>query len=352
MLPFPLLFERFAALAILSILTILAGLPILSASRCRLGWLAAVPLGVAYWSISLFALPFRGGLFVASAILAGIWIAVWRFARGKRFLAPGPRADRVANLMLAGGALPFLTILAFQCVPPGADASMYATATRLIAQEEGLPRTFAPFFPEITFPAMNIGLAVPAALTCNFGISPAAATIATEPLSYACVIFGCFPMLRTWIRPRPAAFLAVAAALGIAIRPDDRLLGRDPQPDGHRDGFARGSADSRHAAQHVAARFRPSGGRRRSDAVGPRNRCGIVDLRRRADSGSRRLARADATRENPTAIRGSGSCWSAGFLARAILRRAGRRWTASALREGRARSSAPKRRPARWNGSG
>ena len=77
MLPLPLLFERFAALAILTGVTFLAGLPILFWSRCRIGWTAAIPLGVAFWSFCLFALPFDGGLYVAAALLVGLHLIAW-----------------------------------------------------------------------------------------------------------------------------------------------------------------------------------------------------------------------------------------------------------------------------------
>src|SRR5262245_58594435 len=127
----------------------LSGLALLPWLRLGVGFVAAPLLGVVYWTVALYLLPFSGGLDAAAGILAFLagmyllrggrtrgWVRVW-----KRF--------SWSTLVLVLGSLPYLTTLLFHHLPLGMDASMHTTAAALIARSRGLPSDYAPFSPEV-----------------------------------------------------------------------------------------------------------------------------------------------------------------------------------------------------------
>jgi hypothetical protein len=211
MVPLGLLAEHLCALALVWGWVLAAGFPLAALLRIRLGLPGVALLGLAYWAASLFLFPVPHGLDLAAAVaLAGLAAACCRRTRPLGLLL-APLRSRASTILLVGGGA-YATVLLGQFVPPGMDASMYATSARLIAENGGLPRTYAPFAPGLPFPAVNLGLPTLAAAAVRCGCSPAAAVLACEQLTFAAFILGTFVLLRLWAARTPAALLAVFAA--------------------------------------------------------------------------------------------------------------------------------------------
>jgi hypothetical protein len=206
-----LLLEHFGALALLWACVLLPGFALLPWLRVRLG-LAGVPLlGIVYWTVALFLLPFNGGMDIAAglafvfAALAGVlW---WR--RG----APRPVWTRASWSMLVFGVgqLPFLTTLFSQYVPFGMDASMHATGAVLIGCGGGLPARYAPMTPGLAFPSVNLGLPAIAGVGIRWGGDPAAIMLAAHHLTFTGLILATYILMRTWVGRTPAMVLAVSS---------------------------------------------------------------------------------------------------------------------------------------------
>ncbi len=121
------------------------------------------------------------------------------------------RYPRLATLLLILGSLPFTTTLWFHYVPAGMDASMHTTAASLIARAHGLPADYAPFAPEVWFPALNLGLPAVAAVAIRWGGEPAAVMLASHHLTFTCLILASYILLRWWTGRNAAALLAVVS---------------------------------------------------------------------------------------------------------------------------------------------
>jgi len=228
MLPLPLLAEHLAALAVVWGVALLTGTPLGRLGRWRLGPGGAALLGVAFWAVALYCFPFRNGLLVATGGVAVLWLLCGR-ARGMNsprvfstqysvlstpIRAYTLRSTRVSTSLLVLGCLSFLTLPLCNYVPPGMDASMHATAARLIAAHGGLPGTYAPFAPDIRFPAVNLGLPALAAVAIRCGCSPASVILAAEHLTCCCVLLSAWLLLRLVARRTHAAVLALFAVWG------------------------------------------------------------------------------------------------------------------------------------------
>ncbi|MBU0637459.1 MAG: hypothetical protein KKB50_01235 [Planctomycetes bacterium] len=188
----------------------------------RAGALAWPLLGGAYWAVTLYALPFAGGMVVAAllAVVATI-IRFWKQRRASRRVGAVyyqatqvPRRtlarDRWARALLVLGCLPYLTPLFAKHVPDGMDSARYAMNVRLISRQAGLPRTLAPFAPQIPFGAANHGVPALAAVAVLSGGSPVAATLASIPLTFFMLACAIYLLLRVALPRRPAAVWALA----------------------------------------------------------------------------------------------------------------------------------------------
>lgn len=212
MIPLTLVGEHLFALVMIWMCAILAGMPLAALLRIRLGIGAAMMLGVAYWSVSLYVLPFSGGLLLTMAIAVAALIALWLRRAVSPPVTRGWQPLSWPNLVLFLGCSSYATILFTNYVPPGMDGSMHMTSARLIAEQTGLPRNYAPFAPELVFPAVNLGLPTLAAVTMRLGCTPAAAMLAAEQLTFSAFILATYLVLRLWTTGLTAAWLAVLAA--------------------------------------------------------------------------------------------------------------------------------------------
>lgn len=206
-----LLLEHFASLGLVWGWVLLAGLALSPILRLRVGFASAPLLGVVYWTLALYLLPFSGGLDVAAALvvaLGAIGVARWWRAGAIR-----PAWTRFSwfTLILVLGSLPYLTTLLYHYVPFGMDASMHTTAAALIARTGGLPTSHAPYAPDLPFPPMNLGLPTVAAIAIRTGGDIAAVMLACHHLTFTLLIVATYLLLRTWIRRNPAALLAVVS---------------------------------------------------------------------------------------------------------------------------------------------
>lgn len=201
--------EHLWALLVILVGVCAAGYPLSMLMSGRNRWAAAPLLGCAYWAAALYVLPFRGGLLVASGIVAAAFaLTVWTQARKSR--KPKKKKRHLAFVILLLGAAVYLTPLATQHVPPGMDGSRYATNAQLIAAQAGLPKTNAPFAPDVPLGASNHGLAALASLAVMCGASPVSAVIATVPVVFGCLLISLFLLLRQVTTPAAAAVIAVA----------------------------------------------------------------------------------------------------------------------------------------------
>lgn len=211
MLPWSILAEHAIALALLWASVLLAGFALLPVLRLRIG-IAGIPLlGIVYWTIALYVLPFAGGLDLAAGLATVLALAAlihgWRVG----LWSPIRRHLSWATLLLALGSLAYTSTLIVHYVPFGMDASMHATNAVLIARSGGLPTDYAPFMPDIPFPAVNLGLPAVASLAIRWGGDPSAVILATHHLTFTTLILSTYLLLRWWTRPTTAALLAVVS---------------------------------------------------------------------------------------------------------------------------------------------
>jgi len=183
--------------------------------RARDGFATWPLLGGAYWAAMLYLLPFRGGLLLAAALaLAGLAfsLVIRHKSRRERGTASphSSRAHRYSVLILSLGCAAYLTPLLTKHVPDGMDASRYLMNARLIAEHAGLPRTLAPFAPEVPFGAANHGLPAVAAVAVLCGATPAAATLACLPLAYGSLVLSSYILSRVAVGRIAAAIITVA----------------------------------------------------------------------------------------------------------------------------------------------
>jgi hypothetical protein len=172
--------------------------------RQRDGWASWPLLGVAWWACALYVFCFAGGLWVAGglAALAGLWL-LWQNG------IPRVRYSWRALGVLALGASSFATPLFTQHAPPGMDATLHTANSRFLAQHAGLAKNYAPMTTEVSLPAVNLGMPTVTAVAILLGAQPAAASLASEQLAYACLILALYLLLRL-IGSRPvSAVLAV-----------------------------------------------------------------------------------------------------------------------------------------------
>lgn len=212
MIPLALIGEHLIALVVTWTCAILAGLPLLALLRIRLGVGAAMLLGVAFWSVVLYVFPFSGGLLLAMALVVVALTACWVRRTMSAPLATAWQPLSWPNLVLFLGCGSYATILFTNYVPPGMDGSMHMTSARLIAEQAGLPRSYAPFAPQLVFPAVNLGLPTLAAVSIQLGCTPPAAMLAAEQLTFAAFILATYLVLRLWTTGLTAAWLAALAA--------------------------------------------------------------------------------------------------------------------------------------------
>lgn len=211
MVSWSILWEHFTALVLVWAWVALAGFALLPILRLRVGLVGAPLVGVVYWTLALYLLPFAGGLDVAAAsidvlaIVAGVrlsrsgaWMPVWKSVAG-------------STLILVIGSLPYLTTLLYHYVPFGMDESMHTTAAVLIARSGGLPDSHAPFAPDLNFPPMNLGLPTVASIAIRWGGEPVAVMLACHHLTFTLLILATYLLLRSWIARTPAALLSVVS---------------------------------------------------------------------------------------------------------------------------------------------
>jgi hypothetical protein len=188
------------------------GLPLASLLRLRIGIAGSALLGVAYWAVALYLFPFRGGLVVAAGLAVLLAAAVmWRRESWHWLWLSARRLDR-ADAVLCVGCAAYLSLLATQYVPPGMDASMHTTAARLIAQNLGLPSTYAPFAADLPFPRVNLGLPAFTAVIIRAGADPASAMLGCEHLTFSGLLMATYLLLRLWVTRMQAAVPAVITA--------------------------------------------------------------------------------------------------------------------------------------------
>ena len=211
MIPTNLLLEHFFALGLLWGWALVAGLPLIVMLRVPLGLTAAVPLGISYWTIALYLFCFPYGLICAAALAVCGATAVLCFRCPSALRTPFTWAPSKAGLILLIGCGAYVTLLFTHYVPPGMDASMYATAARLIAEHYRLPYNYAPIVSQLNLPAVNLGIPALAAVAIWCGVSPVSAILASEQLTFAVLILTTYFLLRLWTTRLVAAFLAVYA---------------------------------------------------------------------------------------------------------------------------------------------
>jgi hypothetical protein len=240
MIPFELLLEHGKALLAVWAVVFAAGIPVAALLRQRLGVAGRVLTGIVAWTVALYVIPFEGGLDVAmvAAVVGTAWVAwhrfrlVWR-VRSKRCgnlplsnsgitvaasaPQPGDRDQReefwTAGLLFLGCSV-YATLLLWNYVPLGVDAGMVGTSARMIALHRALPQNYDPLFPELFFPTVNLGLPTIGSIAIRLGCEPASVVLALAQLSYSAWILAAYLMLRSWVRPAPAAVLAVVQAWG------------------------------------------------------------------------------------------------------------------------------------------
>lgn len=191
-------------------------------------------LGGAYWAAALYLLPFGGGLLlagVAAGALIAVSLAFRRRSRREQRLrcehrtasSHSRRTRWVCVAILSLGCAAYVTPVLFKRVPDGMDAARYVMNARLIAHQAGLPRTLAPFAPEVPFGAANHGLPAVAAVAVLCGATPAAATLACLPLAYGGLILGSYVLSRLAAGRVTAAIIAVAVCW-LAKQPQRDIL--------------------------------------------------------------------------------------------------------------------------------
>ena len=187
------------------------GWSLLPLARVGIGLAGAPLLGIIYWTLALYLLPFCGGLDVAAIVI--LLLGAFHLIHGRRKHGRTPVGRRFSSsaLILALGSLPYATTVLFHYVPFGMDASMHTTAAALIARIGGLPTNYAPIAPEVTFPAINLGLSTVAAVAIRWGSEPAAAMLACQHLTFTSLILATYLLLRWWISRPSAAVLSVAS---------------------------------------------------------------------------------------------------------------------------------------------
>jgi hypothetical protein len=210
MVPMSEMLDHFFALGLVWCWAWLAGRLLAGMAGRPRGFAPSVLLGIAFWATALFLLPFRHGLDIAAlVVIAGNIVLAYR-NRTAGWPAWTQQCTRANGILLVGcGA--YATLLLTHFVPPGMDASMHTTAARLIAEQNMLPRTFAPMASDISFTAVNVGLPAVASLAIRCGAAPVSAMLAAEQLTFAATILATYLMLRLWTRQTPAALLAVFA---------------------------------------------------------------------------------------------------------------------------------------------
>ncbi len=219
MVSWSILWEHAVGLALVWSAVALAGFALLPILRLRVGLVGAPLVGIVYWTIALYAFPFRFGLDVAAALIGMLTLSRWWLAGGffkpsvgeedGLKIRPTTRYLTWPALILALGSFPYTTTLLYHYVPQGMDGSMHTTAAALIARLGGLPDSHAPFAPDLTFPPMNLGLPTVAAIAIRWGGDPAAVMLACHHLTFAVLILATYLLLRSWTGRIPAALLAV-----------------------------------------------------------------------------------------------------------------------------------------------
>jgi hypothetical protein len=206
----PILGQHLVALVLVWGWAILAGLALLPWLRGRVGVVAAPLVGVVFWALALYLLPFSGGLDVAAALV--IALAAFNWVRGHR-----PDFSRLwrrrswSMLVLAIGVVPYLTTVLSHYVPYGSDSTMYMTAAGLIARARCLPATYAPLLPDVPLPPVNLGISSLAAIAIRCGGEPGAVGLAMHHLTFSCLILATYFLLRRWVSRPCAAVLAVVS---------------------------------------------------------------------------------------------------------------------------------------------
>src|ERR1051326_295644 len=104
----PILWQHLLALVLVWGWVLLAGVALLPWLRIRVGGVAVPLVGVVFWTLALYLLPFTGGLDVAAAlvVLLAVWTLVrWRIVRDTIRVC---KRRSWSMLVLTIGSLPFL----------------------------------------------------------------------------------------------------------------------------------------------------------------------------------------------------------------------------------------------------
>jgi hypothetical protein len=211
MVPLDLLLEHLKGLLAVWGIVLLAGFSICTALRVRLGVAGYVLLGIVYWTISLYAFCFDGGLDVALGLAFAILLGTAVGQRGWRSWRP--KHPWASGTLVLGCAV-YATLLLGNYVPLGVDAGLVGTSARMISSHRGLPTSYAPWFPELFFPTVNLGLPTIGSIAISWGCEPGSVVLGLAQLAYSAWILAAYLVLRLWVRPSPAAILAVAQAWG------------------------------------------------------------------------------------------------------------------------------------------
>lgn len=216
MVPLDILVHHVIALLVIWGTVLLAGYPVAVMLRLRLGFPGYVLIGIVAWAISIYVFRFEGGLDVALAVacVGCVTAMVWQRQRLLAAFRPAAAARIRAAGILALGCLVYASVLLWNYVPLAADGAVVGATTRMIALHQGLPDTYAPWFPELFFPTVNLALPTIGSVAISLGSEPASVVLALAQLSFSAWILGAYVLLRRWIRPEPAAILAVAQAWG------------------------------------------------------------------------------------------------------------------------------------------
>jgi hypothetical protein len=211
MVPFELFLKHLFGLGLVWFLTLLGGFSLSTILKIRLGFIGYLMLGIVFWSVALFVIPFKGGLYIALALATAI--SVVGIKRGDfRHKFAWQRDHIIAGAILTLGCTVYASLLLWNFAPMGNDATMLGTAARIVAYNRGLPQSYAPILPELYFPSVNLGLPSVGGTAIMLGAEVNSTVLGLAQMSYSAWILATFLVLRLWVRPPAAAILAVAQA--------------------------------------------------------------------------------------------------------------------------------------------
>jgi hypothetical protein len=175
-------------------------------------------MGIVYWTISLYVFCFDGGLNVALGLALTTSLATMavRMRRQYRWRSLRPRHPWATGTLALGCAV-YATVILWNYIPLGVDAGMVGASARMISSHRGLPASYAPWFGDLFFPTVNLGLPTIGSIAISWGCEPGSVVLGLSQLAYSAWILAAYLVLRLWVRPSPAAVLAVAQAWGARL---------------------------------------------------------------------------------------------------------------------------------------